>query len=162
MQSPSNVAPLCPPRSVAVVPSPQNQMVRYGPMRYQSAAFFSKMNGCVTGLSVCTCFRCSAMSAFKAIGRHNCPHCKKSFSRGYRLTCHIKGVHKGVKPYPCPHAGCTKRYTEKSRLNDHLKRSAHHGGAARPASASSSTVGSATPPASPTASSQQWVKSHST
>ncbi|KIJ54561.1 hypothetical protein M422DRAFT_41831 [Sphaerobolus stellatus SS14] len=48
--------------------------------------------------------------------------CGKCFDRSDKLARHIASIeeHRGIKPYVCPHVGCTREYLKESNLEHHM------------------------------------------
>ena len=50
-----------------------------------------------------------------------CPLCSKLFSTNGNLKNHIMTIHKNIRPYKCSYTGCNKEYSNKSRLEVHIR-----------------------------------------
>jgi len=50
-----------------------------------------------------------------------CPICLKNFSTNGNLKNHINTIHRHIFPFKCPIKNCTHSYSNKSRLNVHLR-----------------------------------------
>lgn len=54
-------------------------------------------------------------------GRFICPErgCRKSYTRGNKLKCHISSAHRGNKPFLCSAESCSRRFSSKSDRDRH-------------------------------------------
>ena len=50
-----------------------------------------------------------------------CPECNKSFSTNGNMKNHIQTIHKHIRPFKCPYISCNKEYSNKSRLDVHIR-----------------------------------------
>ena len=55
------------------------------------------------------------------ITKQICPICSKLFSTNGNLKNHIMTIHKNIRPYKCSFTGCNKEYSNKSRLEVHIR-----------------------------------------
>lgn len=49
-----------------------------------------------------------------------CPYCNSTFGRRKNLNNHLVH-HTGRRDFPCPHNGCSKAYSRKDKLKEHLR-----------------------------------------
>jgi len=93
---------------------------------------------------------------------HSCPECGKSFGRKSNLKAHRESLHYGKK-FPCVY--CERIFTNRSSMNQHIKKT-HQGTAATAAAVAAaagsggSLVGEASSPASTTENGEQTVIWH--
>ena len=57
----------------------------------------------------------------KKIKKFKCEKCLKIFSTNGNLKNHINTIHRHIFPFKCPIKNCTHSYSNKSRLNVHLR-----------------------------------------
>ena len=54
-----------------------------------------------------------------------CELCHHSFSTKGNLKNHISTIHKNIRPFKCPYENCDKSYSNKSRLDVHIRTHVH-------------------------------------
>ncbi|XP_075154422.1 matotopetli isoform X2 [Haematobia irritans] len=52
---------------------------------------------------------------------HLCDVCGKSYTQSSHLRQHLR-FHEGVKPFACKESGCTRKFTIRADLNDHIRK----------------------------------------
>ncbi|OAD01021.1 C2H2-type zinc finger transcription factor, partial [Mucor lusitanicus CBS 277.49] len=51
---------------------------------------------------------------------YSCPYCSKGFSRPSSLRIHTYS-HTGERPFECPEAGCSRKFSVQSNMRRHLR-----------------------------------------
>ncbi|KAG1087902.1 hypothetical protein G6F42_020451 [Rhizopus arrhizus] len=56
----------------------------------------------------------------KIDNKYSCPYCSKGFSRPSSLRIHTYS-HTGERPFECPEAGCSRKFSVQSNMRRHLR-----------------------------------------
>ncbi|KAI8636949.1 hypothetical protein BD408DRAFT_425321 [Parasitella parasitica] len=59
-------------------------------------------------------------AASKSDNKYACPYCSKGFSRPSSLRIHTYS-HTGERPFECPEAGCSRKFSVQSNMRRHLR-----------------------------------------
>lgn len=67
----------------------------------------------------------SDLQTTSSICTNYCELCHHSFSTKGNLKNHISTIHKNIRPFKCPYQNCDKSYSNKSRLDVHIRTHVH-------------------------------------
>lgn len=62
----------------------------------------------------------SSATGSKTDNKYSCPYCSKGFSRPSSLRIHTYS-HTGERPFECPEAGCSRKFSVQSNMRRHLR-----------------------------------------
>ncbi|KAK4517575.1 uncharacterized protein ATC70_000915 [Mucor velutinosus] len=62
----------------------------------------------------------SSTTGGKTENKYSCPYCSKGFSRPSSLRIHTYS-HTGERPFECPEAGCSRKFSVQSNMRRHLR-----------------------------------------
>ncbi|GAN01258.1 C2H2 conidiation transcription factor [Mucor ambiguus] len=62
----------------------------------------------------------SSATSGKTDNKYSCPYCSKGFSRPSSLRIHTYS-HTGERPFECPEAGCSRKFSVQSNMRRHLR-----------------------------------------